>query len=130
MAKKNVICKIVTHGIYTKFNPKSDDLPEIKEFTTKIPAILGIEFGYIVEIKQARGEKFKFRIDHPPFKNLQGDIAPPFEDEFYVNSPRYEFFLGDTIWEPIENKTGDWRLRIFHEGKAIADKTFQIYLPD
>ncbi len=126
MAKKKLQCEIGSYGIYTKFDSQSKQLPKIQEFTTEIPAVVGIEFGFILEISKGKGEKMEFKIDHPPFNNSQGQVAPPFEGEFYVRNNYYEFFLGDTIWEPVEDKVGPWRLRIFHNRAAVADKTFDI----
>jgi len=34
--------------------------------------------------------------------------------------------LGDTVWEPIEDKIGDWRMTLSLAGKVIADKTFNL----
>ena len=106
MAKKNIEARILTFGIHTAFDSESKELPKILEFTTKIPARLGIEFGYVLNVRKGRGEKLRFRIEHPPFRNSSGDIAPPFEGEVYVTAPDFKFFLGDTIWEPTADKLG------------------------
>ena len=126
MAKKKVDIKIVNFGIYDKFDKDDEELPQLVEFSDKIPARLDIEFGMIVEIKKARGEVISWRIDHPPFKNSSGDIAPPFTGEFHVNSPVYKFFLGDTIWEPIHNKLGIWDLSISWNGSIMARKKLKV----
>ena len=35
----------------------------------------------------------------------------------------FRFFLGDTIWEPLEDKKGEWRLITWLDGVKVADKT-------
>lgn len=126
MAKKKLQVKIKSYGIYTAFDRESKQLPQIQEFTTEIPAQIGIEFGYILNIKKARGEKLTFIIDHPPFADSQGQIAPPFTGEIYIRSNDFNFFLGDTIWQPADDKVGPWTLKTFWNGTLIADKTLQI----
>ena len=130
MAKRNVKIKIVNYGIYDKFDHDNEDLPTLVEFAEKIPAKLDIEFGMIVNIRKARGEVIEWRIDHPEFDDSRGNPAPPFEGEFYVNSPEYKFFLGDTIWEPIETKQGAWELSIMWQGNVLARKRLWVVPED
>ena len=105
---------------------QTKELPKILEFTTEIPAKLDIEFGYILNIKKGRGEKITFQIEHPPFKDSDGNIEPPFVGDVFVRTSDYNFFLGDTIWAPVEDKKGIWTLSIFWQGKTIAAKKFNI----
>jgi len=129
MAKKKLVGKISSYGLYDGFDPESKSLPKILAFTTEIPAKLGIEFGYILNIKKGRGEKLSFCIAHPPFKNSAGEIEGDFKGEFYVKNSDFDFFLGDTIWAPIDDKLGDWILTIAWQDKVIATKKFKI-VPD
>ena len=57
MAKKKPVIKIRSYGIHSKWDVKSKELPKIKEFTTDIPAQIDIEFGLIINIQNARGNK-------------------------------------------------------------------------
>lgn len=120
---------MVSYGIYEPFDKQSKELPQIVDFTTTIPARLGVEFGYILSINKARGMTLQFIMEHPPFPNSKGQIAPPFEGEEFVRHNEYRFFLGDTFWLPLEDKVGPWRLITMLEGEVIADKTFNI-IPD
>ena len=126
MTRKKPEIKIKSYGIFTSFDSESKQLPHIQEFTTEIPAQIGIEFGYILNIKKARGQKLTFLIEHPPFPNQLGQITPPFTGEIYIRSNDFNFFLGDTVWEPAENKIGPWTLKTFWNDNLIAEKTFQI----
>ena len=36
------------------------------------------------------------------------------------------FYLGDTIWAPVEDKCGPWRMTIELNKRIVADKTFNI----
>ena len=44
----------------------------------------------------------------------------------YVRSNDWQFYLGDTVWEPVSDKLGPWRLVIELEGQKVADETFQL----
>lgn len=127
MPRKRIETKIKNFGLYTKWDRNSKELPRILDFTTRVPAKLDVEFGYILNIKKAKGSKLTFRIDHPPFKNSDGEISPPFEDELHIPSNDYNFFLGDTVWEPVEDKKGLWTLTIWVDDKQAAQKTFELY---
>ena len=121
---------IKSFGIYEAWDGDQKHVPKIKEFTLEIPARIGIEFGYILNIKHARGIELRFEIDHPPWINDDGQQEAPFTGTFYVRHNEYDFFLGDTIWEPWEQKLGPWTLRTWHEDKLLAEKTFMLIDPD
>jgi hypothetical protein len=130
MSKKKPEIRMVSFGRYTPFDKQSDELPRVLEFTTEIPAEVGVEFGYILEIRKARGARLTIRIDHPPFLNEDGEVTPPFTGEQYVRTSDYSFFLGDTVWPPAEDKVGDWTLTTWLDGEQIAKKTFTLVAPD
>jgi len=127
MAKAKPITSIQSFGIYTQWDSSSKDLPQIQSFTTKVPAKLDIEFGFIVNFKKAKGEKLRYCIYHPEIPDAEGVTMPPFEGIEYVKDNDWDFYLGDTLWEPINNKTGNWRMTIELNGKIIADKTFAVF---
>jgi hypothetical protein len=122
MAKRKITAEIYSYGIYTSWDRGSRDLPKILEITDRIPITPDVEFGCLIRIKGAKGKTIQFRIDHPPFKDDSGNIAPPFEGEYFINSNDYEFFLGDTVWEPYEDKAGTWELSTFLDGKRLSYK--------
>ncbi len=53
----------------------------------------------------------KIRSRKVKFKNLTND---------------WDFFLGDTIWEPVSDKIGLWRLITSIDGVTLEDKKFTI----
>ncbi|MFW6061856.1 MAG: DUF3859 domain-containing protein [Planctomycetota bacterium] len=128
MAKKQPEARMVSYGLYTPFDRESEQLPQILEFTDHVPAREGVEFGYILEIRKARGKVLTFRIDHPPFPDKSGETAPPFEGEQRIRAPEWHFFLGDTIWPPVEDKVGDWTLSTWVDGDQVASRTFHVVL--
>ncbi len=128
MAKINPQFKIRSYGIYSKWDHDSKELPKIKEFTTEIPAQEDIEFGYILNVKKGKGAKLSYCINHPNITDSNGDVMAPFCDEIHVTNNDWDFFLGDTIWLPIENKTGFWHIVIMFNNKIVADKTFDVSL--
>jgi hypothetical protein len=63
----------------------------------------------------ARGGKITFRIEHPPFVG-----------ELYVKINDFRFFLSDTVWAPVEDKRGAWRLITWLDGDKVADETLDL----
>lgn len=127
---KRLQVRIKSFGIYESWDGDQKKVPKIKTFTTEIPARIGIEFGYILDIQHGRGAELDFEIDHPPWLNERHEIEAPFRGKFFVRHNDYDFFLGDTIWEPWENKLGPWRLRTWYNDELLADKTFELIDPD
>lgn len=115
-----------SHGLYDGWERDSKDLPNLVKMTTEIETAVDIEFGYILRIRNARNAKITFRIEHPPFLGSDGNIAPPFDGELYVKTNDFRFFLGDTIWAPVEDKRGTWRLITWLDGEKVADKTLNM----
>ncbi|MBU2871708.1 DUF3859 domain-containing protein [Colwellia sp. E2M01] len=126
MAKTKPEFSMKSYGIYSEWDANSKDLPKIKKFTTEIPAEIDIEFGYIINVKKGKGCKLNFILHHPDVLDEKGQVMAPFEGEVYVKTNDWDFFLGDTIWEPIDDKVGPWRIVIEYQGRNIADKTFNI----
>jgi hypothetical protein len=125
MAKQKPVVKMGSWGLYTPLDKNSKELPKLIRFTREIPCEAGVEFGYILHIRKGRGMKLTFQIDHPPFQR-NGEMVPPFTGEEYVRSNDWKFFLGDTTWEPIEDKAGDWRIRSWLDGDLVADRTLTL----
>ena len=123
MARKKPEVSIHSHGLYDGWDRGSKELPSLVKITTEIETALDIEFGYILRIRNARNSKITFRIEHPPFKEADGEVAPPFVGELHVKTNDFRFFLGDSIWAPTEDKRGEWRLVTWLDGKKVADKT-------
>ncbi|WP_158965975.1 DUF3859 domain-containing protein [Paraglaciecola sp. L3A3] len=126
MSKLRFNFAISSYGIYENWDEKSKQLPNIQTFTTNIPAQLDIEFGFILHALKAKGKRLDWTIFHPDLPDKNGVVMPPFEGEVYVRNNDWEFYLGDTIWEPIHNKVGDWRMIIECDDKIIAEKTFSV----
>ncbi|GAL10034.1 hypothetical protein JCM19233_1011 [Vibrio astriarenae] len=97
MAKRTPIVEMTSYGIYSHWDAHSKDLPKIKDFTTTVPADEGVEFGFIVNIKKAKGTLLNFCIYHPGILNKKGQVLQPFDGEIYVRSNDWDFYLGDTI---------------------------------
>ncbi len=128
MAKKKISWELYSYGEYSNWERTSRKLPKLLKITDKVQIRPDVEFGYVLKIKGAKGKKVNFRIEHPPFKNSEGRPEPPFEGEYFINSNDYEFFLGDTVWEPFEDKAGEWRLQTMMDGKVLAEKVITLYL--
>lgn len=135
MAKRSPVVEMTSYGIYKEWDSHSKHLPKIQEFTTKVPADEEVEFGYIINIKKAKGEVIEFCIDHPGVLGKKGQVLEPFTGDLHVGSNDWDFYLGDTIQllDPIngmESNIGKWRMTITLGGNVIADKTFDVYARD
>lgn len=129
MKKKNnrpIEVEIINYGIYREWERENSALPQFMELATEVPARVNIEFGMIVEIRKARGRYLDFEIDHPPFTDAAGNIEPPFRGTFRVKHNPFQFFLGDTVWDPVDDKKGNWKLSILLEEKVLVTKTLKL----
>lgn len=126
--KKNrtIEIEIINYGEYSEWNRESEDLPKFKDLTHEVKAKIGVEFGMIVNIRKAKGRYLDFLIDHPPFTDLNGNIEPPFHGTFRVKHNPFLFFLGDTVWEPVDDKKGNWTLSILLEEEVLVSKTIKL----
>jgi hypothetical protein len=126
MARRKPEVSIHSHGLYDGWDSASKNLPRLVKITKEIKAALDVEFGYILRVRHACKSKITFRIEHPPFKNSAGEVSPPFVGELYVKTNDFRFFLGDTIWAPVDDKRGAWRLITWLDGKKVADLTLHL----
>ncbi|MBN2715875.1 MAG: DUF3859 domain-containing protein [Deltaproteobacteria bacterium] len=126
MVKSKTFVKIVSHGIYSGWNPASRDLPKIVRFCDEVPARLDMEFGMIINIRQAKGNCIDWCIEHPNIPGDDGKPLAPFRGTMRITGSDWKFFLGDTIWAPPEDKIGDWRMWVKLDGNVVAEKTFHV----
>jgi hypothetical protein len=117
---------IISYGKYTRWNDDSRNLPELEELTHEVVAEIDIEFGMIIEIGQCKGRYLEFIIHHPPFKDKYGNVSPSFEGEYQIKANPYRFFLGDTVWEPVEDKKGTWEFIIKIDQEVVAQKRLEL----
>lgn len=125
-SRKHPKIKIESYGRYSKWNRGSRDLPKILEFTDTIKSEEGNEFGMILHITAGKGAKIQYCIQHPPFKDANGNVEPDFTGEYLVSTNDYKFYIGDCIWLPVEDKTGKWVISVEFEGKVVAEKVFNV----
>lgn len=118
--------EILSYGEYSRWDRESRELPELVEMTEEIKARLDLEFGMLLEIRGAKGRYLSFRIEHPPFRDKSGAIVPPFEGNYQVKSSPFRFFLGDSLWEPLEDKKGQWTLNVSFDEAIVATKSLTI----
>ena len=128
MPKRKPEIRIRSYGIYDHWDSNSKELPRIAEFTTRVRAEIDIEFGMVVNIKGAKNQPLFYCIDHPGIRDAEGNRRAPFDGEVYVRTNDWDFYLGDTVWDPIEDKIGPWRMTLELAGKLIADKTFEVFV--
>lgn len=130
MPRRRIQAVIRSHGIYSAWSGRHQDLPRIRQFTTLIPAQVGIEFGYIVQIEGARGERLDFVIEHPPWRDERGRVERPFTGHFPIRTNDFSFFLGDTIWEPWTERCGPWTFRTACRNQVLATLTLTVVPPE
>jgi hypothetical protein len=127
MVKQKPEIRMRTYGTYTKWDSNSKELPRFSQSTTRIRAELDVEFGFVVNVKRAKNEQLRYCIDHPGILDADGVKRPPFDGLVYVKTNDWDFYLGDTIWEPVADKLGNWRMTLELNGEIIADKTFELH---
>ena len=81
VAKPKPIIEIVSYGIYNKWDADDKSLPKVEEFTTIVEAVVDVGFGFVINIKRAKGEKIRYCIYHPDIPDDNGDIMAPFDGE-------------------------------------------------
>ena len=126
MAKRRVTHRLGSYGIYDGWDRDAKELPKLLKTEETVPATLDIEFGYIINIKGARGKVLEYCIEHPPFEDEKGNVAPPFDGDLYVRSNDWDFFLGDKVWAPVDDKVGEWRMVTKIEGEVLEDRVFEV----
>lgn len=124
MVKFKFIVEIVIYGIYLKWDVDDKVLFKIKIFINYILLELDIEFGFIVNIKCVKNSKVCYCIYYFDILDEDGIFMLFFDGEEYVCFNNWDFYLGDMLWELLENKVGDWCMMLEFEGKIIVDKIF------
>lgn len=123
MAKKKIDVEMYSYGEYAEWDRENKAIPKLVDITNEIEAGVGTEFGYVLRIKKAKGKRIDFRIEHPAFKGDDGKVMPPFTGQIMINSNNYEFFLGDCVWEPADDKMGVWTMITKIDGEIVAQKS-------
>lgn len=127
MAKRKPEVRIKSYGIYSDWDSKTKQLPRIAEFTTRVPAEIDVEFGMVVNIKGAKNQELSYCIDHPGILDADGNRRAPFDGTVFVKTNDWDFYLGDTIWDPINDKLGSWRMTLELNNQVIAEKVFELF---
>lgn len=127
MPKRKPEVRMKSYGIYTQWNSDTKELPRILKFTTTVEATIDVEFGFVVNIKGAKNRELDFCIDHPGILDADGNPRPPFDGTVYVKTNDWNFYLGDTVWPPIDDKIGTWKMTLDLDGIQIAEKSFVVH---
>ncbi len=125
-SKKKFEITLKSHGLYAGWDNARKELPRIIEFTNKIPASEGTEFGMILNIKKGKGITLDYCITHPPITDEKGIPMPDFTGEHIILSNDYDFYIGDSIRTPAEQYSGKWIIDIIHKDKLLIRKEFEI----
>lgn len=126
MAKSKAEFSIKSYGIYDLWQGNSKTLPQVQKMTCLIPAQIDIEFGFTLQAKKAKGMTLAWCIEHPNITDKKGQPMAAFAGDVYVRNNDWLFYLGDTLWAPLEDKIGFWHMRLCHEDNIVAEKTFEI----
>lgn len=115
-----------SYGIYRGWDAGAKELPRIAKFTLEVPAEIDIEFGFVINVKGGKNKELYYCIDHPGIRDSAGCRRPPFDGTVYVKTNDWNFYLGDTIWLPLEDKIGQWRMTVELDDKVVAEKMFDV----
>jgi hypothetical protein len=103
----------------------------LQQKTTTIPALVGMTFGIRYQVVGGRpGTMVRLRcVTRLPGQGVTnprtGKIfaVSEFETDAVVGSTTYLGYSFDYDWEV---ETGPWTLEIWHDGRKLAEKTFQV----
>jgi len=126
MARRRVRASLRSYGIYRPWDGKRGSVPQLVAFGDRVPARVGVEFGLVLRVQDASGAVLDWRIDHPPFPGRDGKPEPPFVGTFSVKGNDFDFYLGDTVWEPVADKCGPWTMSVSLAGEELASRSFLV----
>lgn len=92
MAKRTPVIEMTSYGIYSLWDAKAKELPQIKAFTQTVTADEGVEFGFTVNIKKAKGQLLQFCIHHPGIINKRVKYS-----RLLMEKCMYEVMIGTSI---------------------------------
>ena len=103
--------------------------------TNRIPASVGLTFGFRCKIKgETKGKQVFIRAVHLfPEAGLQDPKAdrPKTRSEYkspaVVGAEMLPTYTFDHEWELVPGK---WIIQMWHQDKKLAEKTFDVYLPE
>ena len=93
MARQKPQVKLRSHGIYRHWDAKAKELPRIAEFTLRVPAVIDIEFGFVINVKGGKNKELYYCIDHPGILDTDGNRRDPFDGTVYVKTNDWDFYL-------------------------------------
>ncbi|WP_371375222.1 DUF3859 domain-containing protein [Thalassotalea aquiviva] len=64
MPKSKSIYSVVTYGIYEQWDKSSKDLAKLLMFNTEVPALIDIEFGFVLKAAKGKGKELSYCIEH------------------------------------------------------------------
>lgn len=126
MPRRKPEISIANYGWYSKWDKRSRNLPKLIKYTTTIEAVDGNEFGIVLNVDNLKGKVLDFIIKHPPLLDDDGNLLPFFKGKLYVKTNHTQFFVGDGIWLPIDDKIGEWEVVILYDNKVAVSKKFNI----
>ena len=108
--------------------PKRNSCPESLSSPRACLPKIDVEFGMVVNIKGAKNQELSYCIDHPGILDADGNRRAPFDGTVFVKTNDWDFYLGDTIWDPINDKLGSWRMALELKNQVIAEKVFELFV--
>ncbi len=106
---KRVTVEMLSYGRY-EGAPQKGEIPALKEVTDRIPARCGEEFGMVLRVLGGRGHCLDYEIRHPRILNDKGAALPIFRGNVPLLQNDYRVFIGDGLWDPVEDKVGKWTI--------------------
>jgi len=130
MPRRTPVVQERSYGLYQRWSGRRGDVPQLIAFRETIPARPGVEFGYVLHVVDGHGVELSWRIEHPPFPGRDGKPTPAFAGGYHVRGNDFAFFLGDTVWEPWQDKCGPWTLITSIGAREVARRTLLLLPPD
>lgn len=124
--RKSLIVKMESYGLYAKWSNRCKELPTFLKFTDTLPLRIESEFGFILHIKGAKGLSVEYVVEHPRIIDEKGAVMPTFTGSIPIRDNDSRVYVGDTLWEPLSDKKGQWRVIAKLQGVTYGDKCFTV----
>ena len=145
MADQSISIKILDYGIAGASDTSREDNKDvisgyitsgknitIKETTERIPATMGINFGfhYLVMSAEDKNIVLDVKVLHPPLTNpntQETKVSDEWQERAHcLMFKGFEGWTFDNDWELVP---GEWIVQIYYKGEKLVEKSFVIYKP-
>ena len=107
-------------------------LPTFVEHTDRVPAKLGVSFGFVFHITGLKDQEsivLRKVVNHPPMRNARGKEEVQYATNVTVpvRHDEVRFGAGYRLDRPEDLKPGVWTFQILYRGHKLVSRSFTVY---